>query len=142
MSDAKNKVNKGARTYLESAVKAASHPIRRDILKQLKKKPLSSVDLEKITGESRYNLYHHISVLEKSNLIIEGESEGKKKMYNINLPENPNVAVIHYEEKDIIKNKKIFNKIFSLLEEIESEKFPFKGKVSEVEIHLKLNWIK
>ena len=140
MSDAKNKVNKGARTYLESAVKAASHPVRRDILKQLKKKPLSSVDLEEITGESRYNLYHHISVLEKSNLIIEEKSVGKKKYYNINTPKQPDSAVFHFEESDIKKSRSKINKMIELVESIEGEKLPFIDKISKIDIHFKLVW--
>ena len=39
-------LNGGARTYLAHAVKAATHPVRREILKSLKKGPQSTVDLE------------------------------------------------------------------------------------------------
>jgi hypothetical protein len=39
-------LNRGARTYLAHAVKAATHPVRREILKSLKKGPQSTVDLE------------------------------------------------------------------------------------------------
>ena len=41
-----NALNRGARTYLAHAVKAATHPVRREILKSLKKGPQSTVDLE------------------------------------------------------------------------------------------------
>ena len=58
-----NPLNRGARTYLAHAVKAATHPVRREILKSLKKGPRSSVDLEDELSESRYNLYHHLGVL-------------------------------------------------------------------------------
>ena len=49
-------MNRGARTYLAHAVKAATHPVRRDILKSLKKGPQSTIDLEEELKESRYNL--------------------------------------------------------------------------------------
>ena len=64
----RTRLNKGARTYLASTQKAFSHPVRRDILKTLKKGTCSSVDLEEIIGTTRYNLYHHLDVLIKEDV--------------------------------------------------------------------------
>ena len=54
-----DRFNRGARKYIEGAVKAASHPVRDQILRSLKNGPLTAVDLEEMLGMSRYNLYHH-----------------------------------------------------------------------------------
>ena len=62
-NDKGDRFNRGARTYIEKAVKAASHPLRDQILRSLKNGPLSTIDLEEQLGESRYNLYHHLDVL-------------------------------------------------------------------------------
>ena len=77
MKNNKPKINKGARTYLKSAIKAASHPIRNKILKILKAGPQSTPSLEKETGENRYNLYHHLDVLVNSDLVKESNDSKK-----------------------------------------------------------------
>ena len=129
--------NRGARTYLAHAVKAASHPVRREILKTLKEGPLSSVDLEDKLGESRYNLYHHLDVLTQSDLVTELDTSGKTKQYKINAPSKPEVAVFLFNEDDLLKNIGIWNKLLQGLEMIEGEKIPHKEKIKEVQVHLK-----
>ena len=80
-----DKLNKGARIYVDSALSAATHPVRKNILKLLKKRSLSTIDIESSTKESRYNLYHHLNVLENSGLIKvdNKKSEGKLKFYQM-----------------------------------------------------------
>ena len=46
-------LNKGARIYVESALSAASHPLRRKILKHLKEDAQSTIDLENKTNEDK-----------------------------------------------------------------------------------------
>jgi DNA-binding transcriptional ArsR family regulator len=133
----KDKYNRGARTYLESAVKAASHPIRNQILRNLKKGSLSTIDLEEMVGENRYNLYHHLEVLIRSNLICEDVSSGKMKRYRMNVPKKPEVGVLLFNQDDIKNNLSSWYKMLSILEEIEGEKIPIKSKIKEIEVHLK-----
>lgn len=57
------------RSYIRSATKAATHPVRSSILKSLKDSPKSTVELEEVTGEARYNLYHHLNSLEDVGLV-------------------------------------------------------------------------
>ena len=122
---------------MESAVKAASHPIRNQILRNLKKGSLSTIDLEEMVGENRYNLYHHLEVLIRSNLICEDVSSGKMKKYRMNVPKNPEVGVLLFNQDDIKNNLSSWYKILDILEKIEGEKIPIKNKIKEIEIHLK-----
>ena len=129
-------MNKGARTYLKSAVKAASHPVRSKILKTLKAGSMSTPDLEEAVGENRYNLYHHLDVLIESDLINEIRSGKKSKYYQLNTPKKPNVAVFIFTEEDFIKDFTTWNKMLDGLEKIEGEKIPIRGKITQAEIHL------
>ena len=132
-----DRFNRGARKYIEGAVKAASHPVRDQILRSLKNGPLTAVDLEEMLGMSRYNLYHHLDVLTQSDLVIELDTSGKTKHYEINAPSMPDVAVFLFNEDDLLKNIGIWNKLLQGLEIIEGEKIPHKEKIKEVQIHLK-----
>ena len=58
-----------SRSYTDGTIKAASHPTRQIILKHLQKIDSSTLELEEITGENRYNLYHHLAVLENIGLV-------------------------------------------------------------------------
>ena len=129
-------MNKGARTYLKSAVKAASHPVRSKILKTLKAGSMSTPDLEEAVGENRYNLYHHLDVLIESDLIHEIRSGKKSKYYQLNTPKKPNVAVFIFTEEDFIKDISTCNKMLDGLEKIEGGKIPIRGKITQAEIHL------
>jgi len=133
----KDKYNRGARTYLEGAVKAASHPVRNQILRNLKKGPQSTIELEENVGENRYNLYHHLEVLIQSNLIIEDGLSGKTRRFKLNIPNKPEVGVLLFNQDDISNNVSSWKKILTLLEQIEGEKIPIKSKIKEIEIHLK-----
>ena len=129
-------MNKGARTYLKSAVKAASHPVRSKILKTLKAGSMSTPDLEEAVGENRYNLYHHLDVLIESDLISEIRSGKKSKYYQLNTPKKPNVAVFIFTEEDFIKDFSTWNKMLDGLEKIEGGKIQIRGKITQAEIHL------
>ena len=129
-------MNKGARIYLKSAVKAASHPVRSKILKTLKAGSMSTPDLEEAVGENRYNLYHHLDVLIESDLIHEIDSGKKSKYYQLNTPKKPNVAVFIFTEEDFIKDFTTWNKMLDGLEKIEGGKIPIRGKITQAEIHL------
>jgi DNA-binding transcriptional ArsR family regulator len=129
-------MNKGARTYLKSAVKAASHPVRSKILKKLKAGSMSTPDLEEAVGENRYNLYHHLDVLIESDLIHKIRSGKKSKYYQLNTPKKPNVAVFIFTKEDFIKDFTTWNKMLDGLEKIEGGKIPIRGKITQAEIHL------
>ena len=131
-----NKLNKGARTYLESTVKAASHPIRNKILKVLKGGAMSTPALQEALNEDRYNLYHHLDVLVKSNLITEKEHSSKAKYYELTAQDKPNASVFIFTEDDFKKDYPTWNSLLNVLEILEGEKIPIRGKIVQAEIHL------
>lgn len=138
----KENQNRGARTYLEHAVKAASHPVRREILKTLKKKPGTTIDLQEETGESRYNLYHHLSVLADAGLITESKkkSEGKTKTYKLLEPKRPQMGVLLFDPNDLKEAPGAAEQLLDAMELLEGEALPYRDKVSSIEIHLNYDW--
>jgi len=131
-----NKLNKGARTYLKNTVKAASHPVRNKILKALKGGAMSTPDLEEALNESRYNLYHHLDVLVNSNLIIEKKHSSKAKHYELTTEDKPGASVFIFTEDDFKKDYPTWNSLLNVLEILEGEKIPIRGKIVQAEIHL------
>ena len=136
--------NRGARTYLTHAVKAASHPVRREILKTLKGGPQSSLDLEDKLGESRYNLYHHLDVLSEANLIQGSASkdDSKAKQYQLKEPKRPDLALFLFEEEELAGNSKLRDNMFDLLELIGGKEIPHRDKIVSAEVHLRYPWSK
>jgi len=96
--------NKGARTYISHATKAAAHPVRSTILKALQESEKETVELESLTSESRYNLYYHLNELEKADLIEWKMKDNKTKIYRLKSVDRPKVAVVLINA-DEIKNK-------------------------------------
>ena len=130
-------LNKGARTYVESALSTASHPIRRKILKHLKNRSKSTLDLETETNEDRYNLYHHLGVLEKSGLIRidKNKSEGKLKYYEMNYVENPTVAAFTFDKQEINAQIENYKKLYDILKIIENHpNLPDIKTISKIEV--------
>ena len=58
-----SRATSSGRSYTSEVVKAAAHPTRQGILKALEKDTRTTVELEEITGENRYHLYHHLQLL-------------------------------------------------------------------------------
>ena len=86
MFNSHENIDRNLKQYLSKALTVASHPVRREILKQLRKgESLSSTEFTEILNIVRYNLYHHLEILEKYNLIEKDEerSIGKKIYYKI-----------------------------------------------------------
>ena len=133
----RTRLNKGARTYLASTQKAFSHPVRRDILKTLKKGTCSSVDLEEIIGTTRYNLYYHLEVLIKEDLISQSGSKKKKKSYSIKTSKKSNSKVFILSDEEISKNPKAWKRVLDGLEAIENVDILNKDKITNAEIHIK-----
>ena len=137
-------LNRGARTYLAHAVKAATHPVRREILKSLKKGPQSTVDLEGELKESRYNLYHHLDVLSSAGLVKESSSKsgGKIRHFALKEPKRPELAVLLFDEAELEQNSKGREQLLDALEELEGKPIPHRDKVVSAEIQLRYPWSK
>ena len=137
-------LNRGARTYLAHAVKAATHPVRREILKSLKKGPQSTVELEVELNESRYNLYHHLDVLSSAGLVKESSSKGggKTRHFALREPKRPELAVLLFDEAELKQDPKGREHLLDALEELEGKPIPHRDKVVSAEIQLRYPWSK
>ena len=137
-------LNRGARTYLAHAVKAATHPVRREILKSLKKGPQSTVDLEGELKESRYNHYHHLDVLSSAGLVKESSSKsgGKTRHFALKEPKRPELAVMLFDEAELKHDPEGREHLLDALEELEGKPIPHRDKVVSAEIQLRYPWSK
>ncbi len=102
------------RKKVPKKISSVSHPTRQAILEELQNKDQTTLDLEQSLDENRYNLYHHLEVLETQG-IIEQKKEGKVKVYNL----RKNVAPIILELGKLPKDKHnefktLLNKILTL----------------------------
>ncbi|MFC2168217.1 ArsR/SmtB family transcription factor [Acidobacteriota bacterium] len=127
---------KPQRSYIRPATKAATHPVRAQILKALKESDKSTVELESVTGEARYNLYHHLHALEQRDFISYDMRDNKTKLYHLKNRENPEEAVIVLDENDIKKNKDKFKLLINTLSEIQGEKIQAYKRIVNAEICL------
>jgi len=74
-------MSKRDRVHTPESIKAAAHPTRQTLLQILKERDHSTIELERRTGESRYNLYHHLQKLQEVGLIGSRLSDGRAKTY-------------------------------------------------------------
>ena len=130
------------REHLTKATKVALHPIRRKVLKLLKDgSSLSTIDIIDrldLNKEDRYNLYHHLTILENFNLIKKDTklSIGKTQYYKINKPKNPIMMAYSYDEDEIKENKDEISTILDSLSKIENHKIGNKDKIKSIEINI------
>ena len=78
-----------SRAYADEAIRAGSHPTRRTILKSLQESDCTTIQLEELTGENRYNLYHHLTILKDAGLVDTRLVDGRVKKYHLRRSERP-----------------------------------------------------
>ena len=102
------------RKKVPKKISSVSHPTRQAIIEELKNKDQTTLELEQSLDESRYNLYHHLEVLETQG-IIEKEREGKLKVYKLRKGVAPIVLELVSLPKDKHNEfKNLLNKILAL----------------------------
>ncbi|MHA1200188.1 MAG: winged helix-turn-helix domain-containing protein [Candidatus Heimdallarchaeaceae archaeon] len=107
------------RKRVPKKISSVSHPTRKAIVDELKAKNQTTLDLEQSLNESRYNLYHHLEVLETQG-IIEQKREGKVKVYKLRKGATPIVLEVETLPKDKHEEfKQLLNKILILWKEKE-----------------------
>ena len=89
------------RLQTSEIVRAAAHPTRQLILKGLKENELSTIDLERQTGENRYNLYHHLGVLVEAGLVEAYLEDGRAKKYRLTSPERAAETFFQFERGEM-----------------------------------------
>jgi len=103
------------RKKVPKKISSVSHPTRQAILEELKKKEQTTLDLEQSLEESRYNLYHHLEVLETQGIIEQKKMDGKIKVYNLRKGVAPIVLEINQLPKEKYSEfKNLLNKILAL----------------------------
>jgi len=128
--------NKGARTYISHATKAAAHPVRSTILKSLQESEKATAELESLTNESRYNLYYHLNELEKADLIEWKMRDNKTKIYRLKSAERPKVAVVLLDSDDIKSKPEEFNAVIDAISAMEGQDIPARKDIVKAEICL------
>jgi DNA-binding transcriptional ArsR family regulator len=107
------------RKRVPKKISSVSHPTRKAIVDELKEKNQTTLDLEQSLNESRYNLYHHLEVLENQG-IIEQQRDGKVKVYNLRKGATPIILEVETLPKDKHEIfKQLLNKILILWKEKE-----------------------
>ena len=125
------------RTLLSSAVSATAHPTRELILRELKEGPRSALELEDVTGESRYNLYHHLGVLEDAQLITASLVDSrKKKQYELSRPSKPEVSLLILDQDDT-EEMEILKEV---LERLDPEDIPHADEVCRAKMIFYYPW--
>ena len=136
MRKRKKRTSSGSgRSYAAEAVKAASHPTRQVILKSLQKNDCSTTELEEATGENRYNLYHHLAVLQNAGLIEFRYRDNKAKEYFLKKPARPDTVFVQLERRDPEDAKKLDRILSAVADEI-----PHLPKVSRARLMLTYPW--
>tara|TARA_A100001037_G_C15022223_1_gene576888 strand:+ start:101 stop:499 length:399 start_codon:yes stop_codon:yes gene_type:complete len=128
------------RNYIAESAKAALHPLRDNILRLLKEADRSTVELEALTGENRYNLYHHLEVLLKSGLAQELETKGRARVFGIIKPKKPEAAVLLLDQKDKARKPKEWEALLETLEDVEGERIPHKRSVRKIQVQISYTW--
>jgi len=123
---------------MSDAVKAAAHPTRQEILRALEKEDLTTVELEESTGENRYHLYHHLSVLEEIGLVA-SRVVGKAKEFSLRKPKKPEVAYLEFRRDDREEKPKL-EALLKVVGEIAEDQVPKLAKVTRVRLVLSYPW--
>lgn len=89
------------RLQTSEIIRAAAHPTRQQVLKELKEQDLSTIELERRTGENRYNLYHHLGVLAEAGLIESRLEDGRAKKYHLTQPEGAREIYFQFERAEM-----------------------------------------
>jgi len=128
----------GSRSYMSEVVKAAGHPTRQAILKALEKEPRTTVELEESTGENRYHLYHHLSVLEGAGMLA-SRVTGKAKEYTLLKPDRPEAIYLELDADDPEEKEKL-ETLLQVVREVADDRIPQLDKVTRARLMLSYPW--
>ena len=127
------------RTLVSSAMKATSHPTRELILRELKEGPRSTLELEDVTRENRYNLYHHLGVLEEAHLVTSSVGTGRRKVFELLSPKRPGVAFLVLDGKDT-EEARALGKVLEVLQAEMEEAIPHAAQIRRAKMIFYYPW--
>lgn len=139
MSSRKESPKQHYRSYTSPTISATTHPTRQAILNRLKDEPATTVDLEEVTGETRYNLYHHLTVLEENGL-IRHKMKGRIKEYMLATSKRPPAAYYQVQAKDMSTDQEKFSRFMEVLGKLVGEEIPKKGEVETITVTITYPW--
>jgi DNA-binding transcriptional ArsR family regulator len=128
----------GSRSYMSDVVKAAAHPTRQAILRALEKASRTTMELEEATGENRYHLYHHLSVLEGAGL-VRSQVVGRAKEFSLLKPENPEAVYLELDGENPEEKEKLAA-LLDVVRTITDDGVPQLEKVTRARLMLSYPW--
>ncbi len=134
----KRKVSRSRRLQTDPYIKAASHPTRQTILKNLREnEALTTIELQKLTGEDRYNLYHHLAKLQDAGLVDYELEDSRAKKYFLSSDEDTVERFFHIEGSDP-KTKKALSEVLKVLAGSSESTLPGSEDVESVTVIFRL----
>jgi len=117
------------RAYPDETLRAATPPTRQTILKTLQESDRSTTDLEQLTGENRYNLYHHLAILEQTGLVGHRLKDSRSKEFFLRKPSRRQSAVYQVSRKERPSSSR-WEAFFEALTALTGEEIPRSRHVS------------
>jgi DNA-binding transcriptional ArsR family regulator len=134
----KFKPNKSRRLQTDPYIKAASHPTRQTILKNLQENDaLTTIELQKLTGEDRYNLYHHLAKLQEAGLVDYELEDSRAKKYFLNSDQDT-IERFFYLERSDAKARRTISELLMVLASSSESTLPGTEDVESVSIIFRL----
>lgn len=134
----KQKSRRGRRRQTDPLIKAAAHPTRQTILQSLKENDkLSTMELEKLTGETRYNLYHHLAQLQDADLIDFELEDSRAKQYFLKASKDADETFLLLESQDRRAAKQI-PALLQLLAQASSTSLPAVAEIESISVIISL----
>ena len=133
------KVSRSRRLQTDPYIKAASHPTRQTILKSLQENDaLTTIELQKLTGEDRYNLYHHLAKLQEAGLVDYELEDSRAKKYFLNSDEGF-VERFFYLEPSDSKSRRAISELLMVLADSSESTLPSTEDVESVSVIFRLH---
>jgi DNA-binding transcriptional ArsR family regulator len=123
------------RAYADETLRAATHPTRQTILKALQESDRSTTDLEEMTGENRYNLYHHLAILEQAGLVGHRLRDSRSKEFYLRKPSHRQSAVFQMSREQMPAPAR-WEKFFRALSALSGEQIPRTRRVASATVIL------
>ncbi|MFQ5921391.1 MAG: winged helix-turn-helix domain-containing protein [Anaerolineales bacterium] len=134
----KRKGSRSRRLQTDPYIKAASHPTRQTILKSLQENDaLTTIQLQELTGEDRYNLYHHLAKLQDAGLVDYELEDSRAKRYFLSSDEDT-VERFFYLERSDSKARRIISELLMVLAGSSESTLPGAEDVESVSVIFRL----
>lgn len=125
------------RLQTDPYIKAAAHPTRQSILKSLQENDgLTTLELQELTGEDRYNLYHHLAKLQEAGLVDYELHDSRAKQYFLKADEDTVDRFLHLDSAEA-QDVELISKLLELLAESSDVTLPDLADLESVSLILR-----